>query len=146
MRPGWDGGMVGGGMVGGGCCHAEWGIYTSAVPFFSTVGEITPFNATIQWVLTDPYNSSEALIFIAFYGVTSRQLNMRTPGEPANLTRQAYCTQLNSLQPGTEYFYRIESIYAFGSVSTKVMNFTTIETSELICSQSIYIIIPVHGV
>ena len=84
----------------------------------------TSSSATIQWMLTDP-NPSPPGTVIVYYGITSGQLIMRTPGVTANSTSQTYSTQLNSLQPGTVYFYRIESRNTFGTVSTQVESFLT---------------------
>ena len=93
---------------------------------------ITSSSATIQWMLTDPYNPSLPETFIVSYGVTSGQLNMSTPGVAANPTSQTYSMQLNPLQPGTVYFYRIESRNVFGTVSTGLESFLT-ESGGLYC-------------
>ena len=77
---------------------------------------ITSSSATIQWMLTDPYNFSRPETFIVSYGVSSGQLNMSTPGVTANPTSQTYSTQLTSLQPGTEYFYQVKSFNEFDTV------------------------------
>ena len=55
---------------------------------------------------------------------------MSTPGVTANPTSQTYSTQLNSLQPGTEYFYRVESNSGFESTFAEIMSFITTEISE----------------
>ena len=91
---------------------------------------VTSSSATIQWMLTDPYNPSHPETFIVSYGVTSGQLNMSTPGVTANPTNQTYSTQLNSLQPGTEYFYRIESRNGRSSVFTDILSFMSMDKSK----------------
>ena len=91
---------------------------------------VTSSSGTIQWMLTDPYNPSQPETFIVFYGVTSGQLNMSTPGVSANPTSQTYSTQLNSLQPGTEYFYRIESRNGLSSVFTDILSFMSMDRSK----------------
>ena len=87
-------------------------------------------SATIHWMLTDPYNSTRPETFIVSYGVTSGQLNRNTPGVTANQTSQTYFAQLNSLQPGTKYFYRIESRNVFESIYTDQSSFRTDDASE----------------
>ena len=90
---------------------------------------ITSTSATIQWMLTDSYNSSRPETFIVSYGVSSGQLNMSTPGVTANPTTQTYSTQLNSLQPGTEYFYQVKSFNRFDTVISHE-RFITADDSE----------------
>ena len=85
----------------------------------------TSSSATIQWMLTDPFNPSPPGTIIVHYGITSGQLIMSTLGVTPNSTSLTYSTQLNSLQPGTVYFYRIESRNTFGTVSTRVESFLT---------------------
>ena len=46
-------------------------------------------------------------------------------------TSQTYDRQLSSLQPGTVYFYRIESMNAVTSVATDTFSFVTTDTSKL---------------
>jgi hypothetical protein len=75
----------------------------------------TSSSATVQWMLTDPYNPLRPETFIVAYGVTSGQLNMSTLGITANPTSQTYSTQLSSLQPGTKYFYQIMITNQFDS-------------------------------
>jgi phosphodiesterase/alkaline phosphatase D-like protein len=95
------------------------------LPSEVTETSITSSSATVQWMLTEPYNPSRPEIFIVSYGGTSGQLNMSAPGVTANPTSQTYTTQLNSLQPGTEYFYRImitnhfDSRFLFASFTTE---------------------------
>ena len=98
---------------------------------------ITSSSATIQWMLTDSYNVSLQNTFIVSYGVTPEQLNMSTPGVTANPMSQTYSTQLNSLQPGTEYFYRIELRNRVYSVFTDISSFVTIESSKY-CQTTVF--------
>ena len=82
-------------------------------------------------MLTDPYISSRPEIFTVLYGISSGQLNFTTPEITANPTSQTYSTQLNSLQPGTVYFYRIKSRNVVDTVFTVEFNFTTADDSKL---------------
>ena len=120
-----------------------WSCYCAVLTNFRTADSITPrrpmsirvtsitsSSATIQWMLTDPYNVSQPETFIVSYGVIPGQLNMSTLGVTASPTSQTYSTQLNSLQPGTEYFYRIESRNTHSTVLTQVSSFETIDSSK----------------
>ena len=55
---------------------------------------------------------------------------MSTPGVTANPANQMYFTQLNSLEPATEYLYRIESRNRFSSLFADVESFITRDGSE----------------
>ena len=121
-------------------CMHTWllilaGVTAPRLPRSVRETSITSSSATIQWMLTDPYNPSQPETFVAFYGVTSGQLNMSTTGVTANPTSQTYSTQLNSLQPGTEYFYRIESRNSHSSIFTDILSFMSMDRSkyEYIC-------------
>ena len=91
----------------------------------------TSSSATIEWMLTDPYNFSRPETFTVCYGTNSGQLNITTPEITSNLTSQTYSTQLNSLQPGAEYFYRIKSKNVFDIVFTVEISFITDDDSKL---------------
>ena len=91
---------------------------------------ITSSSATVQWMLTDPYISSRPETFTVLYGNSPGQLNFTTPEITANPTSQTYSAQLNSLQPGTEYFYIIETRNFFATRNTNIFSFTTIDTSK----------------
>ena len=108
------------------CLHAE--APTPRLPTSVLVISITTSNATIQWILTDPYNSSHPETFTVLYGNSSGQLNSNTPDKTANSNSQTYSTQLNSLQPGTVYFYKIRSMNDFDTVFTGEMSFLTNES------------------
>ena len=90
---------------------------------------ITSSSATIQWMLTDPYIPSHPEAFTVLYGNSSGQLNFNTSEITANPTSQTYSTQLNSLQPGTVYFYKIRSMNDFDTVFTVEMIFLTNDES-----------------
>ena len=117
------------------CLHAE-----APTPRFPTpvlVISITLSNATIQWIqwiLTDPYISHPET-FAVFYGNSSGQLNSSTPDITANSNSQTYSTQINSLQPGTVYFYKIRSMNDFYTVFTGEMSFLTNKESKLYTCQ-----------
>ena len=55
---------------------------------------------------------------------------MSTPGVTAIQTSRTYSTQLNPIQPATEYFYRIESRNMFESIFTDTEPFTTRDGSK----------------
>ena len=92
---------------------------------------ITSSSATIQWMLTDPYIPSHPEAFTVLYGNSSGQLNFNTSEITAYPTSQTYSTQLNSLQPGTVYFYRIRSMNDIDTISTEEMVFLTNDESKL---------------
>ena len=94
------------------------------------VTSITSSSATIQWMLTEPYIPSLPETFTVSYGTSSGQLNFITQEMTASPTNQIYSTQLNSLQPGTVYFYRIGSQDDFGTIFTEEMTFLTNEESK----------------
>jgi phosphodiesterase/alkaline phosphatase D-like protein len=100
------------------------------LPSAVTETSITSSSATVQWMLTDPYNPSRPETFIVSFGVTSGQLNMSIPGVTANPTSQTYSTQLSSLQPGTEYFYKITITNQLDSRYLSA-SFTTEDESKL---------------
>ena len=91
---------------------------------------ITSSSATIQWMLTEPYNASRPETFTVYYGMSSGQLNLSTPEITASTASQTYSTQLNSLQPATVYFYTIQSENKFVAITTDVMSFITNEVEE----------------
>jgi phosphodiesterase/alkaline phosphatase D-like protein len=89
-------------------------------------------------MLADPYNSSRPETFIVSYGVTSRQLNMSTPGKTAKPTSQTYSRRLSSLQPGTVYYYRVESRNRFETIITDEIFFRTLDDSNKLISLFYY--------
>ena len=107
------------------------GEFSPRLPSSATIEEITSSSATIQWMLIDPYTHSRPETFIVSYGVTSEQLNISTLGVTSNSTSQIYSTQLVSLQPGTEYFYRIDSRNQHETLRSSIMSFITKDGREL---------------
>ena len=90
------------------------------------VTSITLSSATIQWMLTDPYVPSRPETYTVLYGTSLEQLNFNTPDIlTSNPNSQTYSTQLNSLQPGTVYYYRIDGRNRFASISTDVRAFSS---------------------
>jgi hypothetical protein len=100
------------------------------LPVSVTETSITSSSVGVQWTLTEPYDSSYPETFTVFYGVDPGQLNISTPEISTTPTRQTYSTQLNSLQPGTLHFYRIESNNKITTVVTDIFSFTTIDTGK----------------
>ena len=111
------------------CLHAE--APTPRFPTSVLLISITSSNATIQWMLTDPYILSRQETFTVFYGNSSGQFNSSTPDITANSNSQTYSTQLISLQPETVYFYKIRSMNYFDTVFTGEMSFLTNKESKL---------------
>ena len=91
---------------------------------------ITSSSATIQWMLTDLYIPSRPETFVVLYANNSGQLdfNINTPEITANPTSQIYSSQLNLLQPGTVYYYRIDGSNQFATISTDVRAFSTFDS------------------
>ena len=98
-----------------------------------TETSITSSSVTIQWMLTDPYNPSRPETFRVIYGDGPTNLDMSTPVVTAIPTSQTYSTQLNSLQPATVYFYRLEAMNTFEAISTDLMFFLTSTESSKLC-------------
>ena len=81
---------------------------------------------TILWNLTGgSYNLSRPETFSVLFGVNSTLLNLHSPEITASPSTQTYSTQLTSLEPGTRYFYRIQSRNMFDTIFTVVNQFTT---------------------
>jgi hypothetical protein len=108
--------------------HLYTGTTATRLPVSVNETSITSSTATIQWVLVDPFNPSRPETFTVSYGLTSGQLNMSTPGVAAS--HLTYSAELISLQPGTEYFYKVESRNELGAVSTELKSFKTTESSK----------------
>ena len=98
-----------------------------------TETSITSSTVTIEWMLTDPYNPSRQETFRIIYGDDPNNLDMSTPVVTAIPTSQTYSTQLNSLQPATVYFYRLEAMNMFEAISTDLMFFLTSTESSKLC-------------
>ena len=94
------------------------------------VVSITKATFTVQWMLSSVYDASRPEIFIVNYGTTSGSLDMRSPGVTANVGSQTYSTTLTSLEPGTQYFYRIVSGNRFESRTTGELTFQTEDGSK----------------
>ena len=86
---------------------------------------ITLYTATIEWVLSDPYSPSRAETFRVLYGSNVDQLTRISPEVDATQANQYYTTQLSSLDPGTLYFYKIDSTNRYDTLFTSLFNFTT---------------------
>ena len=98
----------------------------------SVIVSTTPTGATIQWMLTEPFNATRPETFVVLYGTTQNGLT-RTSTSMVNATAasQTYSIQLNSLDIGTQYYFQVQSRNRFGSVVSNVMNFITNDKSEL---------------
>ena len=94
----------------------------SRLPSSSLVNETTSFSAVIEWGLSDVFVPSTPEIFTVIYGRCGTDLDVRSHSMNAT-EKQTYSTQLNLLDPGTTYFYRIESRNGFETVLTP-MNYT----------------------
>ena len=91
---------------------------------------ITSLQATIQWTFLQPFNISLPENYTVVYGNISGMYQIRTPVITANAT-QNYSIVLDSLDPATEYYYRIESRNNIDTLNTKEMNFRTNDSSEI---------------
>ena len=84
-------------------------------------------------MLSGSYDPSQPETYTVLYGVNSTRLNLRSPEITASPSTQTYSTQLTSLEPGTQYFYTVQSSNMFEAVFTEVRSFSTPEISELLC-------------
>lgn len=84
-------------------------------------------SATIQWILTDPFNPIHPDTFTVLYGDKLGYFNFSTREINAEQGKQTYTVQLTSLQPETQYFYKIRSkiIAELNEVDTDVMSLVT---------------------
>ena len=82
-------------------------------------------------MLTDPYIPSRPDTFIVLYGISSEVLNSSSLPIIAN-SSQTYSTQLNTLQLGKVYYYKITSKNMFATREIKKMSFVTNEESKFI--------------
>lgn len=88
----------------------------------------TASQVTIEWNFVAPYNSEES--YEVSYGTNHEQLSSTSTRVTATPTQQMYSVGISSLEAGTVYFYRIESMNSFATVSTNIMSFTTNDSGE----------------
>ena len=70
--------------------------------------------------------------FVVMYGRSSGELSMSTSVITANSDTQTYSTQLNSLEPGTMYDYRVSATNALPATRlSEVASFVTDDISKL---------------
>ena len=105
--------------------------FSPRLPTEKMVTLLRTTSVTLQWVLNSTFNSSRPETFVVSYGTKPGEFNTRSPAIPATPTSQTYSTQLTSLEPGTVYHYRIESMNNFESLFTDMMSFLTEDESEL---------------
>ena len=86
---------------------------------------ITTSSVTIQWTVTGPFNPERPEEFVVMYGLSSGDLSMSSSVITANSDSQTYSTQLNSLEVGTEYFFRVSSSNGFEAILSDVESVTT---------------------
>lgn len=91
---------------------------------------ITATSVTIQWILMEAYNPSLKETFVILYGKVSGQTNTTTPAIFATPTSQKYSTQISSLQPGAQYFYRVQSGNTYMTLVTDQLSFRTVDMSK----------------
>ena len=83
-------------------------------------------------MLTQPFNAAGPETFVVLYGTTQNGLTRTSTSMViANATSQTYSIQLNSLDIGTQYYFKVQSRNMFESVVSNVIVFTTDDTSEL---------------
>lgn len=94
----------------------------------------TQTTITINWSFTTTLNLRNQT-FVIMYGTASGELNLSSPSVQSTIEKnnQLYSTQLESLQPGTRYFYQINSIYRFLSLSDLERSIKTLDASEFWC-------------
>ena len=104
-------------------CYIHAGTLAARIPQVFGLST-TSSSAIIHWrVPADPHKSEN---YAVLYGTVnnSSQLESKTPATSAN------SAQLYVLQPGTVYYYRIESRNEYETVFTAVMEFKTDDSSE----------------
>ena len=89
---------------------------------------------TISWTFTNPTQENET--FTVMYGTASGDLNQIFHLAP-NVSDDAelYTIQLESLEPGTTYYYQIRSMNPFDSVTNEESSIRTVD-GELRFSRS----------
>ena len=92
--------------------------------------DIATVSATLQLSFSDAFDPPRAETLQVMYGSSSSNLDMRTPEITVTANSQTYSTQLTSLEPATQYFYRIQSRNMFETLFTGIMSFTTDDDCE----------------
>ena len=94
------------------------------------VADISADTATLQLSFSRAFDPSRAETLQVMYGRSSSNLDMRTPEISVTANSQTYSTQLTSLEPATQYFYRIQSSNMFETLFTDITSFTTDDDCE----------------
>ena len=128
------------------------------IPESVEISSITPISATVQFILTDPFDVTRPEEFVVMYGLISGQLNSNSSVITATSSSQTYSITLTSLQIGTQYFYRVIATNQFATRMTEEMMFFTNDTRKSIsyfsspqvsagkdCSTCTYILGSING-
>jgi len=110
-------------------------VVTDAPRYPKSVGKslIESSRAVIQWMLTGSYRSSHEETFILSHGRNMQDLNFTTGTTiSAQEAKSNYSIQLNSLKPGIQYFYQIESKNQYESLFTEVFSFITNDSRKFV--------------
>ena len=102
------------------------------IPESVEISSITPTSATVQFILTDPFDVNRPEEFVVMYGLISGQLNSSSSVITATSSSQIYSITLTSLQIGTQYFYSVASTNQFATRMTEEMTFFTNDTRKSI--------------
>ena len=102
------------------------------IPESVEISFITPTSATVQFILTDPFDVTRPEEFVVMYGLISGQLNSSSSVITATSSSQIYSITLTSLQIGTQYFYSVASTNQFATRMTEEMTFFTNDTRKSI--------------
>ena len=86
---------------------------------------ITTSSVTIQWTVMGDFNPERPEEFVVMYGLSSGDLSRSSSVITANSDSQTYSTQLNSLQVGADYFYRVSSRISSETRLSDMDSFTT---------------------
>ena len=95
------------------------------------IEDTTTDSTTLQLSFSEAFDPSRAETLQVMYGRSSSNLDMSTSEITAIADRQTYSTQLTSLEPATQYFYRIQSTNVFKTLFSDIMTFTTDDGCEL---------------
>ena len=91
----------------------------------------TERTVTITWYFTSILETRNET-FTVLYGTSPGQFGLTSPpvSSVPNVNQLQYSIQLMSLQPGTTYYYQIQSVNNFRSLATLLSTVRTIDSSE----------------
>ena len=89
----------------------------------------TERTVTITWSFTSVLETRNET-FTVLYGTTPGQLGLTSPPVFSVPNVNQYSIQLMSLQPGTTYYYQIQSVNNFTDLSTSFNTIRTMDSSK----------------